>query len=462
MLKKAAFSLALVCLIFIPINAQEDLGMINDNYLPSIGMRLNPSAIVDQKPWMSIHLAGASAYLRNNLAYFPNSTLLKINGENEVSYDNNRNKYSFFSDVEIQGPAISFTYRKHALGIRTSVRSFASAYNIPGELGELLADDEFEIESGNYEIRNLNAKGLAWGEIGVNYGQIFKQSNGQIWSWGVGVNRLHGLGSAGLEIGNASLEIRDTLDYGIVGEANANYFYAEPQYIAGKGWSLNAGLTIKQMKSDVDNHVPHSPKGSCNIPDYRYKLAIAIIDFGSIRFSTNAEAANLTSNFDTDQLEDLFETDPEDQIVLEEESEFRTATPLALSLQYDYNLNDRFYLNATLVQNLAFMRTNAIRRSDILGASVRYESRWLGAAIPVSLQNYRNIQVGAALRLGIVVLGSDHILPFFVPQDINSANAYFALHIPIIQNPSCVEKGQKKSKKKSRGKDKGYPPCPKW
>mgnify|MGYP001433793324 FL=1 len=53
-------------------NAQEWLGSAFDNYTPSNAMLINPSAIVDQKPWLDIHLIGVGAHGTNNLAYLAN------------------------------------------------------------------------------------------------------------------------------------------------------------------------------------------------------------------------------------------------------------------------------------------------------------------------------------------------------------------------------------------------------
>ena len=440
--------------------AQESLGLVSDNYTPVLSMHLNPALIVDQKPWMSVQLAGIAAYARNNLVYAENTKLQKINAESSYAFNTARNKYGLYSNVQVAGPSLSFTYQKHAFGIHTSARSFVSSFNLPGQIGEYVEDQQsFDVIEGDYEIRNLQAKALGWLEIGLSYGQIYRQANNDQYSWGIGIKRLLGVGALGLTVNNAALQVRDSLDYGLFAEADANYFFNEPALNSGRGWGANIGMVYKKMKSDVSNHIPHSPKGACIIPNYRYKIGVSIIDFGSMRFDRNAEQAELQANFDTDDLGDIYESQISDQIVLNRSNQFSIATPAALSVQFDYALTDRIYAAGTLVQNIEFLQRNGVKRANVLGGSIRYESRWLGMAIPVSFYNYTRAQVGLSIRMGPLFVGTDHIIPFILNSDIYAANAYCAIHIPILRNPSCVEKGSKKKKRKAKDT---YPSCPKW
>ncbi|MEM7161727.1 MAG: DUF5723 family protein [Bacteroidota bacterium] len=445
---------------FITFKAQESIGIISDNYTPVFSMRMNPASIADQKPWMSLQLVGVSAYARNNLVFAENTKLQNLSSESTYGFDTNNRSYSLYSQAELAGPSLSFTYQKHAFGIHTAARVYGSAFNLPGEIGEYINNtDGFELEPGIYEIRNLKAKGLGWVEVGINYGQVYRQGNNNQYSWGASINRLFGVGSAGLSINEATLEIRDTLDFGLFANADANYFFNEPAFNSGRGWSTNVGFVYKKMKSDVSNHIPHSPKGACMITDYRLKIGASLLDFGSLKFDSNAESAQLEAEFNSDDLEEIYDGEISDQIILNQASTYSIATPAALSLQLDYALTDKIYAAATLVQNIEFLQKNGVKRANVLGTSIRYESRWLGVSIPVTVYNYTRPQLGIALRAGIFVIGSDHVIPFILNSNIYASNAYFRVHIPILRNPSCVQKNQKSKRKKNTD---SYPPCPKW
>ena len=113
MLNLKKLSMQIVCMSSIysgTLFSQEKMGIIHDNYVPTQGALLNPSVIVDQKPWLSIQLAGVSAYGRNNLAYLSNSTL--FNRSNDASFNYNRKNYNGYIDIEAQGPAASISLGK--------------------------------------------------------------------------------------------------------------------------------------------------------------------------------------------------------------------------------------------------------------------------------------------------------------------------------------------------------------
>jgi len=443
------------------LSGQLRLGMISDNYTPIVSNRLNPTAIVDQKPWMSIHIAGIEAYARNNLIYAENTKIrLSAFESMQEGFKTNQNSYFANFDANLQGPSVSFTYQKHALGIHSALRNNLSVYRLPREIGLAIeSEDSFGLEEGIYAINDIRASALSWAEIGLTYGQVFKQRADEQWSWAITVNRLYGIGAGGLEIRNANLEFRDTLNFGIFANADASFFFTEPAFRSGKGWSSNLGVRYKKMRKEVENHIPHSPKGACEIPEYEYKIGISILDFGSINFNRNSQAAQLQAQFTSEDLEDVSDGTIADQMTIERSNEYKMSLPTALSVQFDYSLNSSLYLAATWIQNFAFIRENAVRRSNLIGASLRYESKWLGAAIPISMFDYRYPQIGASIRLGSVIVGSDHIVPFLFDSDIYASDIYIAIHIPILRNPSCATKGKKQKQVKSK---EGYPPCPKW
>lgn len=452
---------AILFLFLVPGFAQENMGIVHDNFLPTQGMKLNPSAIADQKPWLSFQFFSLGIYARNNLAFIENSKPQWSDELSEASFDLTKNDLRAYLDAEVYGPSVSFTIQDHAIGLHTAVRSFTSIKNIPKELGEFITGETFEeISEGHYTLKNLDAQSLTWGEVGLTYGYIFKKEGNDLWALGIGINRLMGINAGGLDMTEAKLEIRDTLDYGMVSELNGRYYFSQPSFYAGRGWSTNLGVTFKKMEDDVSNHIPHSPKGNCIVPDYRYKIGISLIDLGSISFKNKSETAHFDQQFNTDELEEIVDADVNDAIILDRSFQFKSSTPSALSIQADMMLADHIYANGSIIKGLGFLSQNGPSRQDVISASIRYESRWLGIGIPLSFQNYSNIQLGLALRAGPIIIGSDHVLPFLIKSDIYATDIYAALQIPILRNPSCVEKGKaKKAKTKSEA---GYPPCPKW
>ena len=441
--------------------SQENLGMRLDDFVPVQGMRLNPSTIADQRPWLSFQFFNASVFARNNFAYIENSKAQWSNVDTEASFKLKNQKFRGYLDVEIEGPSLSFTHRQHAFGIHSAVRSYTSIKNVPKELGRVISDNEFEeIEEGIYQVKKFNAQELTWGEIGFTYAYIFKQKGNNIWTSGITINKLIGIHAAGIKIDKGQLEVIDGQDHGEFSSLDGNYIWSEPAVRAGRGWSTSLGLTFKKMDKETENHVPHSPKGNCIISDYIYKVGISLLDFGSIKFDRASESATLAQQLSTEDLENIVNNELGDAIILNKTTEFKSYTPSAIFIHADYRIANKIYVNGSLLKGLGFLTKYGPSRADLIGASVRYSSQWLGIGVPITIQDFRNLQIGLALRVGPVIIGTDHISPFLVRSDIYASDIYASLHIPILNNPSCAEKGkQRKQRNKSKS---AFPPCPKW
>lgn len=112
---------------------------------------------------------------------------------------------------------------------------------------------------------------------------------------------------------------------------------------------------------------------------------------------------------------DIEELGPELEEVLqvlpaERQTSIRSGLPTALHLNVGYMLTKRLYLNTSLLQGLRGKESVAMRQYSVLTLTPRFESRGMELAIPVSLTNdYRDLALGAMLRLGPLLLGSDNL-----------------------------------------------------
>jgi hypothetical protein len=61
--------LIIFTIVFIPVKAQEMLGIVNSNYAGSVGSIINPSSIVNSKLFMDINLVTADIFAQNNYLY---------------------------------------------------------------------------------------------------------------------------------------------------------------------------------------------------------------------------------------------------------------------------------------------------------------------------------------------------------------------------------------------------------
>ena len=131
---------------------------------------------------------------------------------------------------------------------------------------------------------------------------------------------------------------------------------------------------------------------------------------------------------------------------------------MAASVQFDYNINDKFYLNATAVQRIPMANTFGVERANLLAVSARYETKRFGVGLPISMQNYdiNTTQVGLAFRFANITIGSDNFLPVVVKHNVKAADIYFSLKYTIFKSPAC------KDKKRGKSGRRGSVDCPAW
>ena len=431
------------------VQSQEQLGVHTDNYLPVNQMSINPASMVDQKPWLSMNFVGAHAFARSNFFSIKDSRLGFGIKEDDLAFDApNRNGKAYFVG-RILGPSITMNWREHAFGLHTGVRSYANINKIPAVLGEIIADEGVEnIEDGVYQVRNGRVKAMTWAEVGLSYGKIiYKRDRVMINAAGT-LNRIIGIQQSSLIIKDAEAEVEN--GEGTLRNIDGKYAYAEPNWGAGKGWGLNAGVTYKKMliKDNINDYFPHSRRGGCKSPDYLYKVGVSLLDFGYIRFKQESRSANISDTATVDDLEDA-----EASVLGVGRTRFATALPTAISVQGDYRFEEGVYLNGTIVQKLSLARTFGVERANVLALTPRYESSWFSAALPLSMMNYTTPQLGLYLRFGPLAIGTDHLSPYIIKRDIKAADLYVYLNIPIKKSPECRDE---------KAKDVGKWFCPVW
>ena len=120
----------------------------------------------------------------------------------------------------------------------------------------------------------------------------------------------------------------------------------------------------------------------------------------------------------------------------------KMSLPTFMSVQFDYNLwASRVYVNGTIIQGIpAGRRTFGVRHANSLSVTPRYESYWIELALPFSLYEYRYPQMGAAVRLGPLTVGTDKLISWISRTDLYGADIYMHLKIPIQYNPKCRQR----------------------
>ena len=333
----------------------------------------------------------------------------------------------------------------------------ANVVNVPGVVGKMATEGGITwADTGIYNVDNVRIKSMTWGELGITYGKILKARGNRMLTGAISVKRLFGFQNASVLVDDGSVDVYD-LESASLLSANSKYSYAEPSFNAGRGWGTNIGVTFKKMKKDVTHYMPHSKMSGCEQINYKYKIGVSLLDLGYINFNQGSYYGTYKENTIVNDINSAQDVSDETKAI-QEGTSFTASLPAAASVQFDYNVNDKVYLNGTVIQRIPMANTYGVERANLLAVSARYETKFFGVGLPITLQNYdyKTTQVGLAIRLANLTIGSDNFLPIFIKHDVKAADIYFSLKLTIFKSPACKEKKRKKSGRR------GTVNCPAW
>lgn len=434
--------------------SQEQIGLRTENYSGVNSIFLNPANNLTTPLQWDINFGAVGQFVDNNFGSFRNASvgdLLNVREDNlflatdfpsdqqfpagAVVFDFAPIGKDKFGSVitTITGPSFMLNFEKHSFGFFTNFRVAGGGHKIPAVFGYY---DYKNILPGNqYSVSPSSIAGMNWSEIGFNYLYKATTNNGQI-GIGFNVKYLQGYESFFVK-NNVNLPItkleRDVLDF--ENGANINFGFTTSSVDAeavnlqknGTGFGGDVGVTFA-----TDNYLDGDG----------FKLGLSILDIGKINFEKNTEFHQVDIDepfiFNPRNLENvtslregLSALDRElfnDTISTFLGNGFELGLPTALSLQGDLAIQENFYINATLVQRITG-RAASVERGNLLAITPRYESRWIAAFLPVSLYNYEHLQIGTAIRLAFLTIGTENLGSFFGKKSLTGTDFYAAIKI---------------------------------
>jgi hypothetical protein len=197
-----------------------------------------------------------------------------------------------------------------------------------------------------------------------------------------------------------------------------------------------------------------------NDEDYDLKLSANILDIGSVKFK-GFEHEFVGENFQYTHnpvLEDLDFESPEQyaQIISQEiygdpsrslvSNEFSIGLPTSIHLNASKNIWPNTYINADWIQRMPLFK-NSLKRSNILHLSYLFNTHKWAYGAAISLVEYEFLRAGAFLRYGPLIIGSENLLPFFIPhQKLKGADFYIGLKIYPFRNRDLERRSRKPCK----------------
>jgi len=463
---------------------QERMGIVNSNYAGSNGTMINPSSIVKTRFDAEITLLTIGTFIDNNYVYVQKTNLFGVLGlmktvggpmiynEKNVIWDAETSTFNIkdvydkkdktaYMDLLLRGPSFMISKDKDSFGFHNALRLGMSLRNVPYDFAK------FGFEGVGYtpqwdtwrEVPDLRFNLMSWSELGFSYGRVLYEDRDYRLNAGLTFKFLYGyLSGFVLSEGLYYYITTDTVKpntFKWVDTSTASYGYTDPfsfqrgNLKKGKGKGLDLGITYSKI-TGPDN--------------YKWKIGISLLDFGKIKFVTNAKELRIdygsaffhrgdSLNWNTVADLDTFVSRKfyQDYYYTEEDNKYRMKLPLAASLQFDYQLTDRIYINSTVIQRLhskkpLYRLTPGVDRSNIFTITPRFESKQFELHFPFVLYEYREPRLGVATRIAFLVIGTDKLSSLFLKRDFSGYDFYMSIKFLINKNKKTGGKANKPGK----------------
>lgn len=456
-----AAKLYLLLIFFTPAvsHAQEMWGYANSNYSGIMGLHLNPAKIVGVPYEWEVNLMGADIFYDNNYVYLPKlsdvatkqpSTESGANtsSTNVVVYKSGGNKHAYVNGL-VLGPGFIMNKNNYAWAVHTAIRVIASANGVPDALVESFQTKFDYSPLHNIVLKDMkvNAGGIAVADIGFTFSKVLRERNTHWLAGGITVNGLVGFDGAYLHAKVGEYSIPDTNSIAL-NNVDMDFGHAADASMEPKGYGVSTDIGFVYIHKRNPGAY-ECGKDADKRRRYQYKASFAMIDVGFVNFTRNASRLDMNngsivwSQMDTSKFEGIEDFDRElnaHSNGMTVSNGFSLYMPSAASFQFDYCFIPKWYVNFGVVQRVP-VSERQVYRANSIALVPRYETRKFEASVSANMYEYEQVYLGAALRYGFFVVGSDRVLSF-IGNDVRSMNLFFGLKFN-----SCMLQRQHKNKK---------------
>lgn len=493
-LKKRPFIFTSISIFFSFLrfsHAQHRLGSQTSNIDIFSAQQSNPAVLAESKLNFGIHLASGSADVLNNymkwnapFSYFqffsgavPSAYTNPMNGKTiwlgNYAIENSKiNPVRGYAQAAVQLPSVYVNHRKSKMGFMVGINN-----RFQGALTN--TSEEFVRHIVKIRPSGIFGSAVTGNKLQVTVGQV----NEFFFSVGKTIiddndNKI----KAGITLKKLSSDLHfnltgNDLDYAFifssllplqndisfsktVGSVTSvdNSFLSNKKSVAsqllvpfgaGNGISLDFGV-IFEKKDEV--FVKYNDRNKYKT-DYLYKIGLSVTDIGYLKFKqteTRKAEINETSTviYNAGDLGNVQSTSDVFVYISNKyglnPADFTTnlaySMPMQVRFFMDVKVVERIFISSFVHQNILSTSRNAFLGYSVLGVVPRMETKWYEVSLPILLQNnYKNLTIGLAGRLGGLTLGTNNLLGFFSSSKSKGVSAYFSLFVPIFPKSNSIK-----------------------
>jgi hypothetical protein len=449
---------------FLSVKAQSYTGYHAATYNGVYAILTSPADILNHRVRADINLVGASTGIANNVIKFKYRN--RKDDRAGITYPDpiTKNGKAYFN-TDVFGP--SFLIRlsdKNALALTTRARVMANIHGVSKYVLNSTLQDTLDASliNNNLSLSNTMVNAHAWKEVALTYSRQIGISDYGVWKAGVSLKYLSGVAAVSLGTNNLSythdsiFDINGGINKDAVLNTQGSFVLNYTKNLDSLSDNVGDYLSFKNPGIGIDVGVSYEYRDEMQVyetlysdktANYIWKLGASITDIGFIRYNTpQTSGFSGRANGKTylvDQL--LAPSDSTDfsQIanyyktlftLRSEAAGFTMQLPTTLHVTYDRFFNRWLAVNAQLNVPLVFSKLNYYSGNYnpvAVAITPRAEISWAGFYMPFSYTSISGLQVGAAMRLGPLVIGSGSFINARFSKT-KTVDLYAILRVPLF------------------------------
>jgi hypothetical protein len=430
-------------------------------YAGAIGAANNPASIVDAPyPW---DLTIFSAQVKNttNAITFHNLSLLSHPDTTSYNWNNgNFRRYAAFNfNVHLLNLRLALG-RKQAIAFGANLRGYgyarSQAFNYNDSLQNM--NQFFAINQDNTTY-NANMVTSSWLEFFATYSRTILDNEVGRLNAGITLKAARGISGAFAQLKNGSVHrtVSGDLTYYLLNAGSARYGYSSNfdkwQDDNSTGTNLKNLVTNSRLGGSVDLGLEYLIKTQAvtnydarweAYHDYEWKIGISLLDIGQNVYKYGSQSRTASGprsdisdsilNLKFDNIGKLADFNDSLATIVNNMSAlngtFRIWNPTRLVINVDRPLDNDFAVNANLSLNLTGNNNGKqlfAKDFTLFSLTPRWETKSLGAYLPVQVTNEGKVWVGGAFKAGPVLFGLHNWANLFSKNSMQNGGLYLAI-----------------------------------
>ena len=443
----------------------------------------NP-AIADNRMKFDMNLITLGLGLTNNYVGVSNQAILKANsltGNFQTNYMKERlngKSKNIQQYLQVQGP-LSFMYswgknrsNKNAIAVTWNINEVTNMSGISEKLARISyyglgskADSLTGFNYDNLNNKNLAVRAMVWNDYGITYSRVVLEKNAHFLKAGGTLKILQGLASAYMYSNNIDYKFAgyDTLniyntDFHYGHDANSEKLYKDGSFNASNVLDL---MKSKNISAAVDLGViyEYRPKQD----QYKYEMdckewwrtdkdryliqaGLSVVDLGAIKY----KSAALGRDFKIDVRDWYVKGEPFKDIasfdsILNSKvgvslnpaaDKFTVWLPTRFNMFVDANIYKGLGVNlSSQISPMMAKNRNQVTLPSNVTLTPRYDHKWVGVYVPLTVDFNGNFGAGFGLRAGPVFVSSSNVITMVAQKWNYAFNIQAGVKITIPNGP---------------------------